>query len=217
MVVICWCGRLSRPGIFTDRHSALFKTLKPLIALRSALTVLLPICMVKQLKCFCKIFTMFAAKFHTHVLQALSLSLCHLSDEQLVHLLSSAYVARRLMLIAKWDKWQFVVKNWCYVLSSSSALSELLGALFKKFCLFLNLPRKQPRPSATTFWLLPLTRGVTFHPVTGQMEIHTVISFHATKPPAHTEVGDGVSSQNMGEPSHPYTAVCLRKFRGIVY
>ena len=31
-----------------------------------------------------------------------------LSDEQLVHVLISA---RRLMLIAKWDKWQFVVKT----------------------------------------------------------------------------------------------------------
>ena len=44
---------------------------------------------------------------------------CHLwanveveSDEQLVHVLSSADVARRLMLIAKRDKRQFVVKTW---------------------------------------------------------------------------------------------------------
>jgi len=34
----------------------------------------------------------------------------HESDEKLVHVLSSADVARRLMLIAKRDKWQFVVK-----------------------------------------------------------------------------------------------------------
>ena len=45
------------------------------------------------------------------VLQALPLSLCHQSDEQLVHALSSAGVARRLMLIAKRYKWQFVVKT----------------------------------------------------------------------------------------------------------
>jgi hypothetical protein len=38
--------------------------------------------------------------------------LCHLSNEQLVHVLSSADVARRLMLIAKRNKWQFVVKTW---------------------------------------------------------------------------------------------------------
>jgi hypothetical protein len=33
-----------------------------------------------------------------------------LSDEQLEHVLSSADVARRLMLIAKRGKWQFVAK-----------------------------------------------------------------------------------------------------------
>ena len=32
--------------------------------------------------------------------------------EQLVHVLSSADVARRLVFIAKRDKWQFVVKTW---------------------------------------------------------------------------------------------------------
>jgi len=49
---------------------------------------------------------------HTHVLlQALPLSLCHKSNDQLVHMISSTDVARRLMLIAKRDKWQFVVKT----------------------------------------------------------------------------------------------------------
>jgi len=65
VVVVCWCGRSSRHGIFTDRHSALFKSLKPLIALRSAYTVL-PVCLVKQMKCLCKIFTKFVAKLQTH-------------------------------------------------------------------------------------------------------------------------------------------------------
>jgi hypothetical protein len=41
---------LSMPGIFTNQYSALFKPLKPLIALRSAHAVF-PICFVKQLKC----------------------------------------------------------------------------------------------------------------------------------------------------------------------
>jgi len=36
-----------------------------------------------------------------------------LSDEQLVHVLRSADVARRLMLTAKRGKWQFVVKTCC--------------------------------------------------------------------------------------------------------
>jgi len=65
VVVVCWCGWSSRPGIFTDRYSALFKTLKPLIALRSAHTVL-PVWLDKQLKCLCKMFTKFAVNFHTH-------------------------------------------------------------------------------------------------------------------------------------------------------
>jgi hypothetical protein len=46
------------------------------------------------------------------------------------------------MLIAKRDEWQFVVKNLkLCALSSRSALSVLVGALFKKFGLFLNTPR----------------------------------------------------------------------------
>ena len=52
-------------GSSLTRHSALFKMLQPPIALHSARTVLL-ICLVKQVKCLCKIFTKFAAKFHTH-------------------------------------------------------------------------------------------------------------------------------------------------------
>jgi hypothetical protein len=43
------------------------------------------------------------------------------------------------MLIAKRDKWQVVVKILTLgALSSRSALSMLVGALFKKFGLFLN-------------------------------------------------------------------------------
>jgi len=50
MVVVCCCGSSSRPGIFNDKYSALFKTLKPLIALCWTHTVL-PVCLVKRLKC----------------------------------------------------------------------------------------------------------------------------------------------------------------------
>ena len=39
---------------------------------------------------------------------------------------------------------------------------------------------------------------------------HLVISFRATRPPAHPEYGDRVSSRNVGEPSHPDAAVCLK-------
>ena len=56
-----------------------------------------------------------------------------------MHVLSSADVVRRLMLIAKRGKWQFVVKTCRWgALSSRSAPSMLVGALFKKFGLFLN-------------------------------------------------------------------------------
>jgi len=54
-------------GIFTDQHYALVKTLKPLIALRSPHTVFHAY-LVKQLKCLCKMFTKFEAKFHIHTL-----------------------------------------------------------------------------------------------------------------------------------------------------
>ena len=56
--------------------------------------------------------------------------------------------------------------DWLYVKSYMAAGSQ--------FTEMLSTTRnRQPRPHATTFWLLPLTRGVTFHPVTGQMEIHS--------------------------------------------
>jgi len=118
LVVICWRGSSSKSGIFTDRHSALFKTLKPLIALRSAHTVL-PVCLVKHLKCLCKIFTKSTAKFHTHTHThtlssssfIVTLSLIR-QTACTVHVRSSADVARWLMLIAKRDTWQFVLKTW---------------------------------------------------------------------------------------------------------
>jgi len=38
------------------------------------------------------------------------------------------------------------------------------------------------------------------------------INFDATKPPAHPEDEDGVSTRNVGKPSHPDAAVCPRYF-----
>jgi hypothetical protein len=52
MTVVCLCGKSSRREIFTNRHSALFNTLIPHTALRSARAVL-PVRFVKQLKCLC--------------------------------------------------------------------------------------------------------------------------------------------------------------------
>jgi len=167
---------LSRPGIFADRISALFKTLKPLKALHSAHTVL-PVCLVKELKYLCKIFTNLAAKCHarthTHTHTRCTWSsfivTCHYSDEQLVHVLSSAVVAQRPMFIVKREKWQFFCQNLTLgALSSRGALYVLVGALFKKFRLYLNTPRitmsDTPETSVIeTYPRNPFVKSHTFH------------------------------------------------------
>jgi len=43
-------------------------------------------------------------------------------------------------------------------------------------------------------------------------ELTDVISFGATKPPAHHE-DEGAISRNVGKPSHLDAAVCPRKFQ----
>jgi len=74
------------------------------------------------------------------------------------------------------------------------------------------------RPTATGFSLIPLTRRVAFLPATGRTVIYTtqswtpVISFGATKPPAHPEDGDGVTYRNVVKTSHPEPAVCQGNF-----
>ena len=40
---------------------------------------------------------------------------------------------------------------------------------------------------------------------------HKLQSLGSTKPPAHPEDGDGVSSRNVGRPSHLDAAVCPKK------
>jgi len=49
-----------------------------------------------------------------------------------VQVLSSADVARRLMLKAKRDKWQFVVKTGARLLSADTARFVPVGALINK-------------------------------------------------------------------------------------
>jgi hypothetical protein len=51
----------------------------------------------------------------------------------------------------------------------------------------------------------------------GRTTTSRVISFGSAKPPAHPEDGDGVSSRNVGKPSHLYVAVCPRKFHCMLY
>ena len=78
---------------------------------------------------------------------------------------------------------------------------------------------RQPWPSATTFLVLPLTRGVALHTTPYEWRYtqhrvgHLVISFGSTKQsPAQPEDGDEVSPQNIRKASHLHVAVCLRKF-----
>ena len=143
MVVVCWCGRSSRPGIFTDRYSALFKTLKPLTALRSAHKVL-PLCLVKQMKCLCKIFAKFAAKFHTQTRCSSSSFIVTLLLIRRRACAPAQFSGCSSMANAHSETGQMAVYRQNLTLgapSSRSALSVLVGALFKKFGLFLNTPR----------------------------------------------------------------------------
>ena len=123
----------------------LFKTLKPLIALRSAHTVL-PVRLNKQLKCLCKMFPKFAAKFHTHthtrcssssLIVTLSLirrTPCTRAQFSGCSSTTNAYRKTGQMAVC----FQYLTLG---ALSSRSDLSVLIGALFKIFCLILNTPR----------------------------------------------------------------------------
>ena len=138
MVVVCLCGRSSRPGILTDRHSALFKMLK----LRSAHTVL-PVCLVKQLKCLCKIFAKFAAKFHTHTRGSSSSFIVTLSLIRRTACAHAQFGGCSSATNGHSETRQMEVCCQNLLLgafSSRSALPVPVGALFKKFGLFLNTP-----------------------------------------------------------------------------
>jgi len=132
----------SRPGIFTDGNSAVFKTLKPLIALRSAHTVL-PVCLVKQVKCLCKICTKFAAKFHTHARCSSSSFIVTLSLIRRTACARAQFSGCSSTTNSHSETGQMAVccQNLTLgALSTRSALSMLVGPLFKKFSLFLNMP-----------------------------------------------------------------------------
>ena len=55
-----------------------------------------------------------------------------------MHVFSSADVARRLMLIEKGYKWQFVVNRGDRLLSVAAALSVQVGEIINKCSLFLH-------------------------------------------------------------------------------
>jgi hypothetical protein len=118
--------------------------LKPLTALCSPHTVL-HVCSCKQMKFLCKIFTKFAAKFHKHTntcssssfIITLSLILrkaCARAQFSGCSLTTSAHSETGQMTVC--------CQNLPLgALSSRSAPSVLVGMLFKKFGLFLNMPR----------------------------------------------------------------------------
>jgi hypothetical protein len=99
------------------------------------------VCLVEQLKCLCKIFTKFAANLHTH-------TRCSSSS----FIVSSSIIRRTACARAQFsgcssttnahsETGQMAVccQNLTLgVLSSCSALSMLVGALFKMFGLFFN-------------------------------------------------------------------------------
>jgi hypothetical protein len=115
---------------------------KPLIAVSSALTAL-SICLVKQLKCLCKIVTKFAARFHAHARCSSSFTVT-LSLIWQTACARAQFIGCSFMTNAYSETGQMAVC--CHslmlgVLSSHSALSVLVGALFKTFGPFMNMPR----------------------------------------------------------------------------
>jgi hypothetical protein len=123
------------------QHSAFYKTLKPLIVLRSARTVV-PACLGKQLKCFCKILTKFAAKFHTDK-RSSSYLIAFLSPIRLTACAHAQCCGCYSTTDAHSETGQMALCCQNLTLGSHScrsALSMLVGALCKKFGLFLNTP-----------------------------------------------------------------------------
>ena len=135
-------------GSSLTRHSALFKMLQPPIALHSAHTVLL-ICLVKQVKCLCKIFTKFAAKFHTH-----THTHTHTRCSSSSFIVTLSLIRQTACACAQFSQCSSMTNAHSEMgqmavccqnlplgaLSSHSTPSMLVGALFIKFGLFLNTP-----------------------------------------------------------------------------
>ena len=202
IVVICWCGSLSRPGIFTDRHSALFRELKPLIALLSTHTVLL-VCLVKQLNVSVKFLLSLQQNFthtHTHTHTHMHTHSCSSSSFIVTLSLNRRTACARTQFSrcssttnAHSEMGQMAVSSqnvMLVVLSSHSMLSVLVGALFKKFGLFLNTPRILYIPH---IMLRKLKEGNlsaqggekcvgSYRPSHGKLQLqHYMIYFHVTR------------------------------------
>jgi len=143
MVVVCSCGRWHMLGIFTDRHCAHFKTLKPLIILLSAHTVL-SVYLVKQLKRLFKVFKKVCSKTSHTRARARSSSSSFLDTLSLIRRTAGArsqFSGCSSTINVHSEVGQMAVC--CQILkldalSSRSALSVLVNALFNKFGMFLN-------------------------------------------------------------------------------
>jgi hypothetical protein len=106
------------------------------------------VCLVKQMKCLSKIFTKFAAKFHTH-----THTHTHRRCSSSSFIVTLSLIRRKVCAHAQFSGCSSTTNAHsetgqtavCYqnlmlgALSSRSALSALVGSLFKKFCLFLNI------------------------------------------------------------------------------
>jgi hypothetical protein len=103
----------------------------------------LPVSLVKQLKCLCKIFAKFAAKFHTHTRCSSSPFIVTLSIIQRAGCACAQFSRCGSTTNAHSETGHMAVccQNLTLdVLSGHSILSVLVGELFKKFGLFLNTP-----------------------------------------------------------------------------
>ena len=131
MAAVCWCGRSSRPGVFTDWCSTLFEMLKPPVALDTT-HAFLPVSLLQQFKCSHKSFPKFEAEFHTHVL-------FHRRCDAPAHFwgCSSTNTTCSGMREAAVCCQNFLLRN-C---NSHILLSMAIFTPFAKFGLFLNPPR----------------------------------------------------------------------------
>jgi len=104
-----------------------------LFLVEETLSLVLPVCLVKQLKCLCKIITKFAAKFHTRCFSS-SFSVT-LSQIWRTACARAQFSRCSSTTSAHSETGQMAV---CCQNLRLGALSVLVGTLFKKFGLFLN-------------------------------------------------------------------------------
>ena len=105
IAVVCWCGKLSSPGVFTDWCSTLFEMLKPLVALHTT-HPFLPVSLFQQL-------TNVSPSLKQNFTHARCFSSCFTvrSDKHMTHLLTSEDVVQQILQTVECRKQQSVVKT----------------------------------------------------------------------------------------------------------